>query len=561
MMKTIAYFKVLIVLLFLYSSQVYSCTNILISKGASSDGSVMISYVADSHTLYGELYYRPANDYAPGSKMQIYDWDSTIYLGNIRQALHTYSVVGNMNEHQLTIGETTFGGRDILVDRAAKLDYGNLIYITMQRARTARAAIDTIATLLSENGYHSEGESFSIADPNEVWIMEIVGKGSPEIIKGKNGEVIKTIYNRGAVWVARRIPDGYICAHANQSRIKQFPLNDPTNCVYSQDVISFAREKGWFKGADKDFSFADTYVPLTYEALRLCEARVYSIFRRSAPSLKLSADYVEGKEGANPLPLWIKPDTKIGVKEMMALMRDHYEGTDLDMTNDFGAGPYKCPYRWRPLTWKVDSVEYFNERAISTQQTGFSFISQSRSWLPDCIGGMVWFGVDDTYSTVYMPVYCSMQVIPESLAQGNGNLFAYSETSAFWTFNFVSNWAYTRYSDMIIDIQKIQHGLEDKFLNFQPSIEKTAQELFIAGKEKESVQFLNDYSVNQVSITTNRWKQLGHELLVKYIDGNVKDDKGNVTHPPYPQWWYKKIINQTNDHFKVKKLKSETEKP
>ncbi len=507
-MKTLSYLRIVLLFNFVLSVQVYSCTNILVSKGASFDGSVMISYVADSHILYGELYYRPASDYPLGTLMPIYDWDSTIYLGKIRQAVHTYSVVGNINEHQLTIGETTFGGREELLDRAATLDYGNLIYITLQRARTARAAIDTIANLLSENGYHSEGETFSIADQNEVWIMDIVGKGSPEIIKNKNGEIIGTKYSKGAVWVARRIPDGYICAHANQSRIKQFPLNDPKNCVYAKDVISFAREKGWFKGDDKDFSFADAYVPINYEALRLCEARVYSIFRRAASSLNLSADYVEGKDGAAPLPLWIKPDKKIGVKEMMALMRDHYEGTDLDMTNDFGAGPFKCPYRWRPLTWKVDSVEYFNERAISTQQTGFSFISQSRSWLPDCIGGMVWFGVDDTYSTVYMPIYCSTQIIPESLAQGNGNLFTYSESSAFWTFNFVSNWAYTRYCDMIIDIQKIQHELENKFIILQPAVEKTALELYNEGKANIAIQYLNDYSVNQVSITTIAGKNL-----------------------------------------------------
>ena len=554
-MKTTLYLKAIVACSFIYSIQGYSCTNILISKGATTDGSVMISYVADSHTLYGELYYKPSGDYPQGTKMPIYDWDSTIYLGNIRQALHTFSVVGNINEHQLAIGETTFGGREELLDWSAKLDYGNLIYITLQRARTARAAIDTIANLLSENGYHSEGETFSIADQNEVWIMDIVGKGSPEIIKGKKGEVIKTKYNKGAVWVARRIPDGYICAHANQSRIKQFPLNDPENCVYAKDVISFAREKGWFKGNDKDFSFADVYVPLNYEGLRLCEARVYSIFRKAAPSLKLSADYVEGKDGADPLPLWIKPDNKIDIKEMMSLMRDHYEGTDLDMTNDFGAGPYKCPYRWRPLTWEVDSVKYFNERAISTQQTGFSFISQSRSWLPDCIGGMVWFGVDDTYSTVYMPIYCSMQKIPEPLIQGNGNLFTYSETSAFWTFNFVSNWAYTRYSDMIVDIQKVQKELEGKFIAFQPAIEKTALDIYNTGNVNTCIEFINDYSTNQVSTTENRWKKLGHDLLVKYIDGNVKDDKGNVTHPPYPKWWYKQIINQSNEHFKIRKIK------
>jgi dipeptidase len=537
----------------------YSCTNLLVSKGASADGSSMISYAADSHILYGELYYRPAKDYPAGTTMEIYDWDSTKYLGKIRQALHTFSVIGNMNEHQLTIGETTYGGKEELQDWNAKLDYGGLIYITLQRARTARAAIDTINNLLNENGYHSVGETFSIADPNEVWIMDIIGKGSPQKIKDKNGKVINVIYNKGAVWVARRVPDGYICAHANQSRIQQFPLNDPENCKYAPDVISFAHEKGWFKGEDKDFSFAATYAPLTFEGLRFCEGRVYSMFRRAAPSLNISADYVKGVEGAEPLPLWIKPDKKISVKDAMALMRDHYEGTDLDMTNDAGAGPFHCPYRWRPLTWKVDSVEYFNERAISTQQTGFSFVTQSRGWMPDCVGGLVWFGVDDTYSTVYCPIYCSMTVVPNSFAEGNGNFYKYSETSAFWAFNAVSNWAYTRYSDMITDIQKVQKDFETKFIILQPAVEKAALELINSGQTNYAIQYLNDYSVNQAENVTTRWKELGHDLLVKYMDGNVKDDKGNVTHPPYPKGWYKNVIQNTGDKLKMKKLKGEPE--
>jgi dipeptidase len=546
-----------LIILQIISIPVFGCTNLLVSKGASADGSTMISYAADSHILYGELYYRPAKDYPAGTTMEIFDWDSTKYLGKIRQALHTYSVVGNMNEHQLTIGETTFGGKEELQDWRAKLDYGGLIYITLQRARTARAAIDTINNLLNENGYHSIGETFSIADPNEVWIMDIIGKGCPQKIKDKTGKVIKVKYNRGAVWVARRVPDGYISAHANQARIQKFPLNDPDNCKYAPDAISFAREKGWYKGEDKDFSFAATYAPLTFEGLRFCEGRVYSMFRRAAPSLNISADYVKGVEGAEPLPLWIKPDNKISVKDAMALMRDHYEGTDLDMTKDAGAGPYHCPYRWRPLTWKVDSVEYFNERAISTQQTGFSFITQSRSWMPDCVGGLVWFGVDDTYSTVYCPIYCSMTVVPNSFAEGNGNFYKYSETSAFWAFNSVSNWAYMRYSDMIVDIQKVQKELENKYIILQPAVEKAALDLVNNGQTDYAVQYLNDYSVNQAEVTTLRWKQLGHDLLVKYMDGNVKDEKGNVIHPPYPQGWYKNIILNTGDRLKMKKLKGE----
>jgi dipeptidase len=558
-MKHIFLFILVIALQMIKSQQGFSCTNLLVTKGASADGSTMVTYNADSHSLYGELYYKPAKDYPAGTMMEVYSWDESKYLGNIRQTLHTYSVVGNINEHQLVIGETTFGGREVLQDTLAKIDYGSLIYITLQRARTARAAIDTLASLMKDYGYNSVGETFSIADPNEVWIMEIVGKGSPKIIKDSKGNIIGTKYNKGAVWVAQRVPDGYISAHANQSRIRQFPLNDPKNCVYAPDVISFARENGWFKGEDKNFSFVDAYAPPTFEAVRFCEARVYSIFRRAAPSLNLSAAYARGDDDAQPYPLWIKPDKKLAVSDAIALMRDHFEGTEFDLTNDIGSGPFHCPYRWRPLTWKVDTIEYFNERAISTQQTGFAFVSQSRSWMPDCAGGVLWFGVDDTYSNVYIPMYCSMTRIPHSFAEGNGSMFKYSETSAFWTFNFVSNWAYTRYSDMITDIKKVQSELEGKFIASQAGIEQTAVELVNAGKEESAIKFLNDYSVKQADSTVVRWKQLGNELLVKYMDGNMKDEKNNVKHPPYSEQWYKTIIQQTGDRFKVKKLKGETE--
>ena len=540
-----------------------ACTNILINNAATIDGSSLITYVADSHSLYGELYFRPAKDYKPGTLMEIYEWDvenlikGSKYLGKIKQAIHTYSVIGNMNEHQLAIGETTYGGRPELVDTTALIDYGSLMYIALQRAKTARAAIDTIANLINEYGYYSSGESFSISDPNEVWIMEIIGKGSPEIKKDKKGKVIGKKYNKGAVWVARRLPEGYVCAHANQSRIRQFPLHDNINCIYAKDVITFARDKGWFNGKDEDFSFADTYAPLTFEAVRFCEARVYSIFRRIAPSLNLSDSFIKGEENAEPMPLWVKPDKKLSLQDVFSLMRDHYEGTDLDMTNDIGAGPYKCPYRWRPLTWKVDSIEYFNERAISTQQTGFSFIAQSRSWLPDFVGGVLWFGLDDTYSTVYVPMYCSMTDVPKEYLQGNGDLLNYSETSAFWTFNYVSNMAYTRYSDMIVDIQKVQKELESKFLTFQPVVEKAAIELNNSGKTDFAQRFLNEYSISQSETTVNHWKNLGHRLLVKYLDGNVKSDDGRVLHPAYPNYFYKSIIQQTGEKLKMKKIKGE----
>jgi len=529
--------------------KVFGCTNILVSKGASADGSVMISYAADSHSLYGELYYKPAQDYPAGALLDVYEWDTGKYLGKIHQARRTYQVVGNMNEYQLVIGETTFGGREELRDTTALIDYGSLIYITLQRARTAREAIDTIVALANRYGYYSTGESFSIADPNEVWIMEIIGKGSPQMVKDAKGRV-KKVYEKGIVWVAMRVPDGYICAHANQSRIRQFPLNDPQNCRYAPDVISFARKKGYFKGNDKDFSFADAYAPLTFEAQRFCEARVYSVFRRAAPSLNLPVDYAKGIKGAQPYPLFIKPDKKISLSDMFALMRDHFEGTELDMTQDIGAGPFACPYRWRPLTWTVDSVTYFNERAISTQQTGFSFISQSRNWLPNPVGGVIWFGVDDTYSTVYMPFYCSITKVPDCVAEKNGDLFTYSPTAAFWAFNYVSNFAYLRYSDMIVDIQQVQQKFEKYFIDNQPAFEQQMVALY-ATDPQQAVDSLTHYSQYHAEAVTRAWIDLGHFLLVKYLDGNVKTNDRKVLHPPYPEKWYRAIIRDTGDKFKV----------
>ncbi|MBU8921582.1 MAG: C69 family dipeptidase, partial [Bacteroidales bacterium] len=385
---------------------VMACTNFLVTNGASVDGSTMITYAADSHVLYGELYHWPARDHLSGSMLDIYEWDTGKYLGQIPQVAHTYSVVGLINEHQVSIGETTWGGRSELRDSTAVMDYGSLMFITLQRSKTAREAIDVMTSLVAEHGYYSSGESFSIADPNEVWFMDLIGKNAA---------------NPGAVWVVRKIPDGYISGHANQARIRQFPLKDKKNCLYAPDVIDFAREMGYYEGSDKDFSFADAYGPLDYGALRFCEARVYAMFNRAAPSLNLSMDFVKGVAGAEPMPLFIKPDRKLSVHDIMEFMRDHFEGTDFDMTKDVGAGPYSCPYRWRPLTWTVDENKYVNERATSTQQTGFSFVSQMRSWLPDPIGGVTWFSVDDTYSTVYVPIYCGINKVPHSYAVGPGD--------------------------------------------------------------------------------------------------------------------------------------------
>jgi len=536
MRKKHIFAAICILILFYGIQSLHACTNFLITKGATKDGSTMITYAADSHELYGELYFTPAAHHIPGSMLDIYEWDSGRFLGRIRQVEWTFTVVGNMNEHQVSIGETTWGGRAELRDPEGILDYGSLMYIALQRSRTAREAILIMADLAAEYGYASSGESFSVADPNEVWIFEIIGKGPG---------------SRGAVWVARKIPDGSICAHANQARIRSFPLSDAKTCLYSKDVISLAREKGYFKGEDKDFSFADAYAPPDFGALRFCEARVWSMFRRAAPSQNLPDGYVRGDKNAEPLPLWIRPDEKLSVHDVMELMRDHFEGSVLDMTQDLGAGPYHCPYRWRPLTWEVDSVQYFNERATSTQQTGFSFIAQARSWLPGPVGGILWFGVDDTYSTVYVPVYCGVTRVPEAYAVGNGSFHEFTWNSAFWVFNFVSNFCYLRYSDMIKDVRKVQAELEGRFLAEQQDIEKAAQALY-AVSPRQAREYLTEYSVRSGNETVMRWKKLGESLIVRYLDGNIKNELGAVTHPGYPQAWYNRIARESGDHFRVK---------
>ncbi|HRZ77339.1 MAG TPA: C69 family dipeptidase, partial [Bacteroidales bacterium] len=437
-----------------------ACTNFLITKGASTDGSTMISYSADSHVLFGELYHWPGKKWPEGSMLDIYEWDTGKYLGKIRQAAQTYTVNGNMNEHQVAIGETTYGGRSELGSQSgAIMDYGSLIYVALQRATTAREAIRIMTDLVAEYGYYSSGESFSIADPNEVWIMEMIGKGEGQ---------------KGAVWVAVKIPDGYVSGHANQARIQTFPLNDPENCLYSSDVISFAREKGWFSGKDKEFSFSDTYAPVDFGGARFCDARVWSMFRKVNADMQKHEDYALGHNLKNRMPLFIKPERKISLQDMFGFMRDHYEGTAMDMTQDIGAGPYAKPYRWRPMTFKVDGVDYLNERAVATQQTGFSFVTQSRSWLPDPVGGIIWWGVDDAASSVYMPIYTSSTRVAHSVAVGNGDMMTYSPSAAFWIFNEISNFAYTRYSDIHPEIAERQARLENKFITYTSAIDKAA---------------------------------------------------------------------------------------
>lgn len=523
-----------------------ACTNVLVTKGASVDGSTIISYSADSHDLYGELYYWPGREWPEGEMLNVYEWDTGKYLGQIPQARKTYTVIGNMNEHQLTIAETTFGGRSELVDTTGIIDYGSLIYITLQRARTAREAISIMADLTEQYGYYSSGESFSIADPNEVWILEMIGKGSE---------------NKGTVWVAVRIPDGYVSAHANQARITTFNRKDKENVMYSKDVIKFASEKGYFDGKDDEFSFADAYAPLDFEAVRFCEARVWSAFRNVNSEMDKYVDFALGKSDER-LPLFIKPEKKVSVRDVQNIMRDTYEGTPLSMSQDPGAGPYSAPYRWRPLTWEVDGETYFNERAIATQQTGFTFVAQMRSWLPNPVGGILWFGVDDANMTVFVPMYMGMTSIPENYAQGEADLLTFSWNSAFWVFNWVANQAYNRYSHMITDIRKVQIELEDKFELYGPIIDEAAAKLYKANPEYAKA-FLTDYSHEQSRQTVEKWKKLGEFLMVKYLDGNLHPEKngvflrnehGNPAHaefPGYSQDYYKRIVEETKDRLKV----------
>jgi len=546
------------------------CTNFLITKGASTNGSTMISYSADSHQLYGELYYWPSRDYPQGSYLDVYEWDTHKYMGKIRQAAHTYSVVGNMNEHQLAIGETTYTGNESLIDTTSIIDYGSLIYITLQRAKNAREAVMVMSDLVSEYGYASSGESFSIADPDEVWIFEIIGKGPG---------------NKGAVWVALRIPDGYISGHANQARIQTFPLatgkknsiainskdlkriSDPAvECIYAHDVIELARAKKLFRGKDEEFSFSDTYAPITFEGARMCEIRVWSFFKSVNNDMDQYFNYVSGHDLSKRMPLWIKPNRKISNYDMMNFMRDHLEGTSLDMRKDIGAGSFGLPYRWRPLTWQVsgdpNAPIYCNERATSTQQTGFIFVAECRNWLPDPIGGILWFGVDDAATTVFNPIYCGITEIPECFKVGNGDMLTYSPTSAFWLFNTVANFCYLRYDAMSIDALKIQKQLESRYLSETVAVDDDALKLF-AKDEKSAREYLTSYSIKIAQNTFDHWKILSEYLIVKYIDGNIKKEKNGKFErnssdspvmpfqPGYPDTWKKSVIQETGNKLLV----------
>lgn len=509
-----------------------NCSSFLVTKGASADGSVMITYACDGE-FHPHLQYTPAEDHKPGDFIEIKDWSGNL-MGKVKQVPHTYAVVGLMNEHQLAIGETTFGGRGELVNRDGLLHYFQLMRLTLQRAKSAREAIGVMAALVDEYGYRSSGESFSIADKKEAWIMEMIGPG-------KGG--------KGAAWVAMRIPDGYVSAHANMSRIGEFPLNDPENCLYAKNVISLAEKKGYYnRKSKKPFNFRRAYDPPKPAAMRTCAARVWSMFRRCAPSKTFSPDFHRGKKDALPYPLWIKPDKKMSLKDVMSIMRDHYEGTEYDMTKGIDAGPFGMPVRYRDLNWEVDGVTYSWERPISTQQTGFSFISQSRSWLPDGIGGVYWYGVDDTYTTCYVPFYCCIRELPKPYTVGSIKKFSWD--SAWWVFNFVANFANLRYSDMIKDIQKVQQELENYFIKLQPVMEKAALELH--GSDREMmVQFLTNFSVSHGEKVVKRWIELGEHLITKYNDGYVKDENGRARAKGYPEAYLRQVLKLKPNQFKL----------
>lgn len=532
----------ILILIFLFGIDSNACTNFIVTKGASSNGSTMITYTADSYQMYGELYHFPAAKYPAGAMLDVYEWDTGKFLGRIKQARFTYNVTGNMNEWQLAIGETTFGGREELVNPNGIIDYGSLIYITLQRAKTAREAIKIMTELVEEYGYYSSGESFSIADPNEVWILEMIGKG-PGI--------------KGANWVAVKIPDGYVSGHANQARITKFPLNDPDNCLYSHDVIEFARQKGYFSGTDSEFNFSDAYAPLDFGAIRFCDGRVWSLFRRCNSEMDKYISYIRG-ENLDRMPLYIKPDKKLSLEDVMDLMRDHYNGTELDMTVGVGAGPYGSPLRARPLIWSYEGEKYFNERPISTPQTGWSFISQSRAGMPDEVGGVLWFGIDDTYTTVWFPVYASVTDIPENYRKGLGSLAKFTWESAFWVFNSVANFAYPRYNLVIEDIKTVQNQLEGQFLHRQEEIEAKAIKLLSSSKA-ECIAFLTQYTKDAGTQVYTTWKKLGEDLLLKYVDGVKKNEFHNPVNVGYPEQFKAKIVAESGDKLKVKTLPGENE--
>lgn len=526
----------------LASSGAFACSNLIVGKKASVDGSVMVSYNADDYGMFGHLCHYPAGTHPKGTMRKIYDWDSGMYHGEIEEAPVTYNVIGNINEFQLSIGETTYGGREEMVDSTGILDYGSLIYVTLQRAKTAREAISVMTSLVEKYGYNSEGETFSICDPNEAWVMEMQGTGAG---------------SKGVVWVAMRIPDDAICAHANQSRIGKFNMKDKKNVLYSKNVISYARKMGWFNGKDSDFSWKNTYAFPDFSGRRFCDARVWSFFNHYADDFDRYLPWALGKDkDAEDMPLWIVPNRKLSVADVENGMRDHYEGTALALdTTSIGGGIYEMPYRPTPLTFTVDGKQYFNERPISTQQTAFTFVSQLRSWLPREIGGVLWFGNDDANMVAYTPVYCGNTVQPACYNTKGADAVTFSSDNAFWLCNMVSNMVYPRYSQLFPELKAVRDSLETSYFANQTSIEKQAADLYQTDKAA-ALKLLNNYSNTKADEMLASWKHLATRIIVKYNDMAVKKEKDgkllqSVTRPGYPASFGRKLVKETGDWYAV----------
>ena len=530
-----------------------ACTNFLVGKKASKDGSVFISYSADSYGMSGFVAHFPAATYPEGAMRDIYDWDSGVFLGQIPEARVTYNVLGNINEHQVAIAETTFGGRPELVDTTGVIDYGSLIYIALQRSKTAREAIDVMTSLVQEYGYYSSGESFSIADPNEVWVLELIGKGNVE---------------KGAVWVAVRIPDDCISAHANQARIRKFDMKDKDNVRYSKDVVKFARKMGYYSGPDADFDFAAAYCPADFGGLRYCDARVWSFFNMFADAdMNRYIAWASGDATAEPMPLYFKPKAQLSLQDVQNGMRDHYEDTPFDITNDLGAGPYKMPYRMSPLSCEVDGKEYFNERPISTFQTAFTFVAQLRSFMPDEVGGVMWFGTDDANMVVYTPVYCCATVVPDCYAKCYADPVEFSWKSSFWVFNWVANMIYPKYSMVIDDMRAVQGELEKRIYEQSREMERKALEA-VKVSPKHAVEMLTGFTCCSAEMALAEWKKFGEKVIVKYNDFVVKKEENGkvkrsstglvdgIVRPGYSKEFWKKIAEDTGDRYLVPEVNS-----
>lgn len=549
MKKIIFGYGLLVLLMCVKSFDSKACTSFLVGKNASADGSAFITYNADDYGMYGRLLYYPAGVHPKGTMRRIIDGDTNHYLGEIPEAERTYTVVGNINEFQVAITETTFGGRPELADTTGVIDYVSLMAIALQRSKTAREAIKVMTTLVNEYGYASEGESFSIADPNEIWILEMIGKGSSE---------------KGAVWVAVRIPDDCIAAHANQSRIHRFDMKDKKNVLYSRDVISFARKKGYFSGKDSDFSFADAYAPADFSAIRFCETRVWSFYNKWVEGMDKYLPAVDGKHigKVEPMPLYFRPKCKLSLHDVMMSNRDHYEGTPFDITKDAGAGMYEAPYRPTPLVWEHKGKKYFNERPISTQQTGFTVVAQMRSTLPDAIGGVLWFGNDDPNMIAYTPVYCNVDKVPDCYSGKTGDAVTFSWESAFWVCNWVANMTYPRYSQLFPALESVRNDLEKHYLSEQQAVEARALSLYEENKDK-GIAFLTDYSTSCAQDMLSRWKTLGEYLIVKYNDQTVKPEKDGKflrtpdglgerpVRPGFNEQYKDIIIRETGDKYLI----------